>query len=375
MSGLTSQPNFNSVAAMMQGHERDLPINRASLNAYSNYWEDVRALYYPFESELKAGTAEVYDNEIPGGQYTNLRAQAESLGVGDKFDLLKQNYTEANALFGDIVKVTPSSKVVGDMAIFMTANGLSADDVVKKSELLSFPESVKGFFKGELGQPHGGFPEALQKGVLKGEKPLVGRPNDAIAPIDFDKDFAAFQEKFPDNQDAFLDYLSWKMYPKVYEDFYQSQQLYGNVSRIPTTAFFYGLAEDQEIMVNIAEGKTIIIRFNFASDPDEAGFRDVFFELNGQTRRIKVKDRKLKVEKPSHVKASGEGQIGSPLQGRLSRILVKVGDDVKRNTPLFVIEAMKMESIVAASNEGKISRIVLNEGTVLEQDDLVIVID
>ncbi len=374
MSGLTSQPNFNSVIAMMQGHERagqfDLPL----LNQYSNYWEDVRAYYYPFESELKAGTAEVYDNEIPGGQYTNLRGQAESLGVGHKFDQLKHNYVVANQLFGDIVKVTPSSKVVGDMAIFMTSNGLSAEDIYAKGADLSFPESVKDFFKGGLGQPYGGFPKQLQEMVLKGEKPLTGRPNDSIAPIDFEADFKLFSGQYPESA-GFLDYLSYKMYPKVYEDFYQAQQLYGDVSKVPTPAFLYGLKQDEEIMINIDEGKDILVKLLYVSEPDELGICTISFDLNGQTRRLRVKNKSVKVQKVQHVKAAAKGDIGAPLQGKLSRILVKEGDVVKKNTPLYVIEAMKMESIVAAPFEGTVSRVLLSEGLVVEQEDLVLSIE
>ena len=375
MSGLTAQPNFNSIVAMMQGHERECAMNLPLLNQYSNYWEDVRQMYYPFESELKAGTAEVYDNEIPGGQYTNLRGQAIALGVGDKFELMKHNYVEANKLFGDIVKVTPSSKVVGDMAIFMTANSLTAEDVYARGATLSFPESVKDFFKGGLGQPHGGFPKQLQEIILKGETPLTSRPNDTIPPIDFEKDFEAFKAKFPENEQGELDYLSYKMYPKVYEDYYKAQQLYGEVSLIPTPAFFYGLKSDEEILITIDEGKTIIVKYLYKSEPDESGLRTVTFELNGQARRIKVLDKNIKVERPQHVKASAKGDIGAPLQGRLSRILVKPGDEVKKNAPLYVIEAMKMESIVSSPFEGIISRVVLNEGTVVEQEDLVLAVE
>ncbi|MFY7890948.1 MAG: pyruvate carboxylase [Spirosomataceae bacterium] len=375
MSGLTAQPNFNSVVAMMQGHERECPMDLPLLNKYSNYWEDVRQMYYPFESELKAGTAEVYDNEIPGGQYTNLRGQAIALGVGDKFELMKDNYIEANKLFGDIVKVTPSSKVVGDMAIFMTANSLTAEDVYARGATLSFPESVKDFFKGGLGQPYGGFPKQLQEIILKGEVPMTTRPNDSIAPIDFDKDFADFEAKFPENQDGFLDYLSYKMYPKVYEDYYKNQQLYGDISILPTPAFLYGLKPDEEILITIDEGKTIIVKLLYKSEADEAGMRSVTFELNGQARRIKILDKNIKVEKAVHAKASKKGDIGAPLQGRLSRILVKPGDEVKKNAPLYIIEAMKMESIVSSPYEGVVANIVLTEGTVVEQEDLVLSVE
>jgi pyruvate carboxylase len=297
------------------------------------------------------------------------------LGVGDKFELMKHNYHEANKLFGDIVKVTPSSKVVGDMAIFMTANSLTSEDVYARGATLSFPESVKDFFKGGLGQPHGGFPELLQEIILKGETPMTTRPNDSIAPIDFEKDFADFQTKFPENEQGFSDYLSYKMYPKVYEDYYKNQQIYGEVSLIPTPAFLYGLKPDEEILINIDEGKTIIVKYLNQSEPDESGLRNVTFELNGQARRIKVLDKTIKIVKAQHVKASGKGDIGAPLQGRLSRILVKTGDEVKKNAPLYIIEAMKMESIVSSPFEGIVGRIALNEGTVVEQEDLVLTVE
>lgn len=371
MSGLTSQPNFNSIVAMLQGHQRELPIDLASLNAYSNYWEDTREIYYPFESGLKAGTAEVYENEIPGGQYSNLRPQAQALGLEDKFEVMKKNYAVVNQLFGDIIKVTPSSKVVGDMALFMTSNQLTAEDVFTKGPSLSFPESVKSLMRGEIGQPYGGFPEELQKVILKGETPLRGRPNDSLAPADFDAEFEEFKKKF-DHHAGFLDYLSYKMYPKVYEEFHQHRFVYGNVSDIPSAAFFYGLKPNEEIMIEISDGKTIMVKMLFVSEPDMHGFRYVSFELNGQTRQVKVKDQSFQVVHPIHKKATKPGEIGAPLQGRIARVLVKESDIIKANTPLFVIEAMKMESIVTAPFGGKINEINLTEGTLVEQDDLVI---
>ncbi|GAB3943702.1 pyruvate carboxylase [Spirosoma harenae] len=371
LSGLTSQPNFNSVVAMMEGHERECPMNLSSLNAYSNYWEDVREYYYPFESGMKASSAEVYENEIPGGQYSNLKPQAIATGLGDKFETLKKNYSVANQLFGDIVKVTPSSKVVGDMAIFMTANNLTANDVLTRGESLAFPESVKELMKGILGQPVGGFPEDIQRVVLKGEEPITDRPNSHLKPIDFDADFKLFQEKYPLN-DGFVDYLSYQMYPKVYDEYYKANEQYGNVSIIPTPAFFYGLKENEEILINIEEGKNILVRLLFKSEPDEFGMRTITFELNGQSRQVKVRDKASKVEKLQHAKVAKPGDVGAPLQGRLTRILVKPGDVVKKNQPLFVIEAMKMESIVAAQKEGTIAGIQLKEGTVVEQDDCIL---
>jgi pyruvate carboxylase len=371
MSGLTSQPNFNSVVAMMQHHKREQPLDLLTLNKFSAYWEDVREMYYPFESDLKAGTAEVYDNEIPGGQYSNLRPQAEALGVGDKFDILKKNYAIVNKMFGDIVKVTPSSKVVGDMALFMTSNDLSEQDIYEKGNTLSFPESVKSLFKGELGQPYQGFPAELQKIILKGEAPLAGRPNDNLKPIDFTEDFNAFTAKFPDGTD-FLDYLSYKMYPKVFEDYYKFRQEFEDVRHIPTPAFFYGLQPNEEIIVDFEDGKSLMIRLLFVQEPDELGMRRVSFELNGQQRILNVKDTSFKATRSANRKVASKSDIGSPLQGRLTNILVKAGDVVKENTPLFVIEAMKMETVVAAPFAGTIKTLVLQPGTIVEQDDAVL---
>lgn len=375
MSGLTSQPNMNSVVAMMEGHERELPMNLKSLNEYSTYWEDLREYYYPFESDLKAGTAEVYDNEIPGGQYSNLRPQATSLGLGNKFELVKKNYAVVNKLFGHIVKVTPSSKVVGDMAIFMTANELTAEDVLDETKNLAFPESVVQFFKGDLGQPHGGFPEKLQNIILKGIKPYTGRPNEHLAPIDFDKEFAEFQEKYGDYCD-FLDFLSYQLYPKVFEEYYESNSEFGYVTHIPTKAFFYGMKQGEEILVPISEGKTIMVKLSYITEPNEQGMRTVAFELNGQARRIQVRDKSFKTDIVANRKVvDKEVEIGAPLQGKLAKIMVKVGEEVGENTPLFVIEAMKMETTIAASKTGKVKSIVLLEGSIVEQNDVVVEVE
>jgi len=371
MSGLTSQPNFNSIVAMLKGHEREQKFNMAALNRYSSYWEDVREFYYPFESDLKAGTAEVYENEIPGGQYSNLRPQAEALGLGDKFEKVKQNYALVNKMFGDIIKVTPSSKVVGDMALFMTSNNLTEADIMERGQYLSFPESVVSLFKGEIGQPYGGFPEKLQSIVLKGEKPFTERPNEHLAPVDFDKEFDEFQQKFG-NSSTFLDFLSYKMYPKVFEDYAKHREQYGDVSNIPTLAFFYGLKNNQEILVKLGKGKTIIVKMLYCSAADENGMRTVFFELNGQTRNVQVKDKTIKVTRPAHKKVETSRQVGAPLQGKIGQILVKEGDLVKENTPLFVVEAMKMETTITSKMDGKIKNIYLPEGTMVEQDDMVL---
>ena len=371
MSGLTSQPNFNSLVEALRNTRHEVDFDVKHLNQHSNYWETVREWYYPFESGLMAGTAEVYDHEIPGGQYSNLRPQAISLGLGDKMVEIKQAYADVNQLFGDIVKVTPSSKVVGDMALYMVSNNLHKEDILTRGETLSFPASVKGFFKGDLGQPPGGFPKQLQSVILKDEQAYTDLPNAHLSPVDFEKEFTSFKVRFG-NTVSFLDFLSWKFYPKVFEEYADYKKNFGDVSHLPTPAFFFGMKNNEEILVEIGKGKNILIRLLYVGDPDENGHRAVYFRLNGQTRAIDVADRKATVKKISHAKASGEKQIGTPLQGMLSKIFVKPGQVVKKNTPLFTIEAMKMETTITAMADLKIRNITLPEGTLVESEDLVV---
>jgi len=371
MSGLTSQPNLNSLVAMLQDHPRGPEFDLESLNRYSNYWEDVREVYYPFESGLKSGTAEVYEHEIPGGQYSNLRPQAIALGLEHKFTEIKKTYALVNKAFGDIVKVTPSSKVVGDMAMFMVANGLTIADILQSDDALAFPESVVDMFRGELGQPLGGFPEDLTKVILKGEKPFTGRPNEHLHPVDFEREFAEFQQEF-DTKQTELDFLSYKMYPAVFKEFYQHEQQYGGVTHIPSAQFFFGMNPGEETLVKIGTGKVIIIKLNYISEADSEGMRTVSFDLNGQTRNIKIKDNAIKSTKKVNRKAEKANEVGSPLQGKLSAVLVAEGDKVIKDDTLFVIEAMKMETNVAAPVMGLIKKIHLPPGEMLEQDDLVI---
>ncbi|KYG75942.1 pyruvate carboxylase [Roseivirga spongicola] len=371
MSGLTAQPNFNSLAAALQGHERDPKIDVHNLNKYSTYWEDVREYYYPFESGLKAGTAEVYDHEIPGGQYSNLRPQAAALGLEHKFEEVKRNYALVNQMFGEIVKVTPSSKVVGDMAIFMTSNNLTPQDIMERGHSLSFPESVISLFKGDLGQMPGGFPQELSKIILKDKKPYTERPNAHLESVDFEKEFEEFQKEFDVYCDE-LDFLSYKLYPKVFKDFYNSWLKYGAIWQLPTKAFFFALKQNEEVFVEIGKGKHIIIKMLYIADADESGMRKVYFELNGQTRVIDVRDQNLKSTKPTNRKVDGEHQVGAPLQGRIAEVKVKVGDKVKENQALFVIEAMKMETTVSSPEAGTVKAVYLNGGDMVEQDDLVV---
>jgi pyruvate carboxylase len=371
MSGLTSQPNFNALVAALEQQPNAPKFNLKSLNEYSNYWEDIREVYYPFESGLKAGTAEVYDHEIPGGQYSNLRPQAIALGLETQFETIKKNYAVVNKMFGNIVKVTPSSKVVGDMALYMTANNLTEEDVLERGKALSYPDSVVSFFKGELGQPHGGFPEKLQKIILKDAKPFTDRPNAHLKPVDFESEMEEFRAEF-DNGVGELDFISYKLYPKVFKDFHRIRNTYGNISWIPSIPFFYGLQPGEELMVPIGKGKVLMIKFLYKSAPDEDGFCKVSFELNGQNRTLSVKDESAAVDKVAHEKATEPTHIGAPLQGRLSKVLVSVGDEVKINDVLFVIEAMKMETNVAATSSGIIKSIPLADGDLVAQDDLIV---
>ena len=377
LSGLTSQPNFNSLVELLRFTGRENPMDINKLNEFSNYWEVIREYYYPFESGLKAGTAEVFKHEIPGGQYSNLKPQMIGLGLADKFDDIKKTYGEVNQLFGDIVKVTPSSKVVGDMAMYLTTNNMKASEVLEKGDSISWPESVQAFFRGDLGQPAGGFPKDLQKIILKDKKPYTDMPNAHLEPVDFDKEFDEFVERFKHHITRpleFTDFLSFKLYPKVYEDYMEKLKLYGNISNVPTLNFFYGMKENEEIMVTIAEGKTIIIKLLSIGPPNDEGIRTVFFRVNGQTRNIDVLDNSLGivVEENEKVDHSDSNQIGSPLQGMLSKVVVEAGQKVKKNEPLFVIEAMKMETTITSTKEATVDSIVLKSGTLVNSDDLVL---
>ncbi len=371
MSGLTSQPNFNSMVGALEGHPREKKIDLKSLNEFSNYWETVRTYYYPFETELRAGSAEVYDHEIPGGQYSNLRPQARGLGLEDQFETIKENYKIANDLFGDLIKVTPSSKVVGDMAMFMTSNGLSKEDVMNQGASLAFPDSVKALMRGDLGQAIGGFPKIIQEMVLKGEKPYTDKPNAHLKPINFEKEMQDFNAAFKNNS-GIKDFISYKLYPKVFKNYYNYHDQYGAVTLLNSPAFFFGLKPNEEIMVSLSQGKDILIKYLFMTEASEQGIRFVFFSLNGQIRSIEVKDNALESTVPVNRKAVSPNEIGSPLQGSLSQILVKNGDEVDLNTPLFIIEAMKMESTITSNKKGIVAMVHLNEKTLVEQDDLVV---
>ncbi|RFC53281.1 pyruvate carboxylase [Brumimicrobium aurantiacum] len=377
LSGLISQPNFNSLVETMRFQERENKMDFQKLNEYSNYWSDVREHYSPFESGLKSGTGEVYKHEIPGGQYSNLIPQAESLGLRDRFTEITDMYAKVNDLFGNIIKVTPSSKVVGDMAQYLVSNNITIEEFMEKGESLSFPESVKNFFKGDLGQPVGGFPKDVQKIVLRDEKPYTNRPNAHLEPIDFDKEFAEFKKTFNKGIDRELeitDFLSYKLYPKVFTDLYDHYVKFGKVMHIPSLNFFYGLQQGEEIIVELDKGKTLLIELISVTEANEDGEKTVFFKVNGQTRSTDIKDNSIAVEKINHQKADKDNpnEVGAPLQGSLASIMVKEGDIVEKNQGLFVIEAMKMGTTICANTDGKIKKIHLKEGVMVHADDLVV---
>lgn len=373
VSGLTSQPSLNAVVEMMRFHERENPIDGESLDAYSNYWETVRTYYAPFESGMKTASTGVFRHEIPGGQYSNLKQQANALGLGDRINDIKRCYSEANHLFGDIVKVTPSSKVVGDMAQFMVANDLTASDIHSKGETLSFPDSVVSFFRGDIGQPEGGFPKDLQTKILRGAAPHIGRPNQHLPILDIASDFGVFkQEHGKDLQ--FTDYLSYKFYPKVFADYLKSFRKYGDVSIVPSPYFLYGMEPGEETTIELAKGKTLLVKLVSIGPPDHEGKRIVFFKLNGQTRNLEIRDSQSTSAEKEHQKAdrSNTQHVGSPLQGMLSNVFVSQGDIIKVNEPLFVIEAMKMETTVTSAVGGIIKRVCLQAGAMVNTDDLIL---
>ncbi|WP_158840950.1 pyruvate carboxylase [Polaribacter sp. L3A8] len=380
LSGLTSQPNFNSVVEMMKFNDRESNLNIDSLNEYSNYWETVREYYYPFESGLKAGSGEVFKHEIPGGQYSNLKPQAQALGLEDRFHEITKMYGDVNLLFGDIVKVTPSSKVVGDMAQYLVSNNLTVQDVLERGDTISFPQSVVSFFKGDLGQPVGGFPKDLQKLILKDQKPYTDRPNAHIKPLDIDAAYKDFRKIFENDLSRpidFTDFLSYKLYPKVFTDAYNKHLKYDSLVNLPTKNFFYGMERGEEIIIELDRGKTLLITLDSVGEANNKGMVTVYFKVNGQGRSVQVKDESVKVNTVENMKADKNDpkEIGAPLQGMLSTLLVKKGEKVTKNQPLFIIEAMKMETTITAVEDATIKKIVLKAGGMVNSEDLVLTID
>lgn len=375
MSSMTSQPSMNSLVAALQGQERDTGIDLNQLERLSQYWADVRLRYEKFETGIKNPSTDIYRYEMPGGQYSNLKSQAESIGLGHQFEDIKEMYRSVNFMLGDIVKVTPSSKMVGDLAIFMVQNSLTPENIVKKGEALTFPDSVVSYFKGMMGQPAWGFPEDLQKIVLKGEEPITCRPGEMLAPVDFGQAKEEVAKFYPQATDRSV--ISWCLYPKVVEDFYAHRQEYGYIANMDSKVFFEGLSLGETTHINIADGKTLVIKYLGLGDTDSEGKKAVIFELNGMRREILVKDPEadVKITQSEIANPEDKSHIGASIPGMVSKISVKVGDDVKANQVVATIEAMKMETSVIARMDGKISRILIPEGTSIKAGELLAVID
>ncbi len=376
MSSLTSQPSLNAIVESVRFTDRETLVDPQVLMQLSRYWQDVRALYASFEAGIHAPSAEVYAYEMPGGQYTNLLQQAKALGLEARWLEVCEAYARVNLLFGDIVKVTPSSKVVGDMALFMVANNLQPDDVLDPERELAFPESVVEFFEGRLGRPPGGFPKPLQDRVLKGRKPLSDRPG-ALLP---DEDFEAARAKVsallarPATDRELLSYL---MYPRVYPDLAAHERSYGDTSVIPTSVFFHGPEPGVEHSVEIEPGKTLIVKLLAVGEPQLDGKRTVFFELNGQPREITVADRSLAsaVRVAPKADAGDPAQVGSPLPGLVVGVAVQAGDAVRKGQKLLSIEAMKMETTLYAERAGRVSELLAQVGRQVEAGELLLRID
>ncbi|WP_025916887.1 pyruvate carboxylase [Herminiimonas sp. CN] len=372
MSGLTSQPNLGSIAAALQGSARDPGVDHDAMFAISQYWEGVRRNYAPFEADIRSGTSDVYRHAMPGGQYTNLREQARAMGLTHRWNEVSQAYADVNQLFGDIVKVTPTSKVVGDMALFMVANDLTPDDVRNPEKEIGFPESVISLFKGELGFPPEGFPKELERKVLQGGQPLSGRLGATLAPVDFDA-VRGQAEKAVGRAISEQELSSYLMYPKVFCDYAEHRRHYGDVSVLPTPVFFYGLQEGQDISVDIDQGKTLVLRLQGRTEVADEGQSKLFFELNGQPRLVRI-DRAGAVKAVSHPQAEdgNANHLGAPMPGMVVTVAVKPGQKVAKGDPLVSLEAMKMETMIRAERDVVIKHVHVKPGAVVSAKDLLI---
>ena len=373
MSGGTSQPNLNALAEALRFSDRNTGLETEHLDSLARYWEVVRQYYQPFETVMLPATADLYQHEMPGGQYTNLYQQAKALGMSDRWPEICRVYAEVNQLFGDIVKVTPSSKSVGDMALFMVANELTAADVLSDKKDLSFPESVIDLISGKMGQPPGGFPLQVQRRILK-DRPLVtGRPGESLLPADFPAAGDKVREILK-HQPTNRDVVTWLLYPKVYEEFIAHVQKNSDTSDIPTPAFFYGLAPGEEVSVDIELGKRLIVKFLSVSEPHPNGSRTIFFELNGQPRDVTVIDKSLEPKASANLKAdtANPKHVGASMPGMISTIAVQAGDSVTKGQKLLSLEAMKMETNIAADRDGKIGQVLIKRGTQVAAGDLLV---
>lgn len=376
MSGMTSQPALGSIVAALEGTDRGTGLDMDAIRKISFAWEDIRRQYTAFESDLKAPASEVYLHEMPGGQFTNLKEQARSLGLANRWHEVAKTYAEVNQMFGDIVKVTPSSKVVGDMALMMVSQGITADEVMDPDKDIAFPESVVSMMRGDLGQPPGGWPEVIQAKVLKGDTPYTERPGARLEPADLDEERASIAGTLErDISDQEL--ASYLMYPKVFTEFARVTDTYGPVGVLPTPVYFYGLEVEDEIAIELEKGKTLVVRCLGKSEADETGMVRVFFELNGQPRTIKVPDRSHGATGAGarrKADADNDTHVAAPVPGVISTVSIKSGDAVKAGDPLLGVEAMKMETVIHADRDGTVSELLVASGDSVDVKDLLIVL-
>jgi pyruvate carboxylase len=373
-SGGTSQPCLGSIVEALRHTERDTGLDIAAIREMSNYWEHVRAQYAAFESGIPAPASEVYLHEMPGGQFTNLKAQARSLGLEERWPEVAQAYADANQMFGDIVKVTPSSKVVGDMALMMVAQNLTRAQVEDPAHDMAFPDSVADMLKGNLGQPHGGWPTAIQKKVLKGEPAMTTRPGAGMDAVDLEavrKKLSAELKGFKVDDEDLNGYL---MYPKVFLDYMGRHRLYGPVRALPTRTFFYGMAPGDEVTAEIDPGKLLEIRLQAVGETTDDGEVKVFFELNGQPRVIRVPNRAVKAKTAAKPKATegNPNHIGAPMPGAIASVVVSAGQKVKAGDMLLTIEAMKMETGIHADRDATIKALYVHAGSQIDAKDLLV---
>ena len=373
MSGLTSQPALNSIVASLQHSDRDTGLDSDGLQKISEYWRDVRPVYKDFESELQTASAEIYKYEIPGGQYSNLQAQVESFGLGHKLKEVKDMYKAVNQMLGDIVKVTPSSKVVGDLAIFMVQNDLTPENIVEKGANIDFPDSTVSYFEGMMGQPEGGFPQDIQKVVLKGKKAITCRPGELLPPEDFEGIRKKLQEELG-LEGTDREVISYAIYPKVFEDYVKSIRKEGSFRYMGSDIFFHSLAEGETCEVKPGEGRVLIVKLQEVRAVDNDGMREAIFEVNGNRRIIKIKDKTVTVNSSNSVLYADESnplEVGANIPGNIIKVLVKEGEKVEANQPIAVIEAMKMETNILAAAAGTVERIYVSEGQQVKAGEMV----
>jgi pyruvate carboxylase len=376
VSGLTSQPNLGSLVAALRFTDNDTGLDPAAIRTLSHYWEQVLEQYVAFEGDVRSGASEVYLHEMPGGQFTNLKEQAKSLGLVRRWPEVAKAYADVNQAFGDIVKVTPSSKVVGDMALMMVTSGYSIEQVVDPDVDMAFPDSVVSYFMGELGQPPGGFPEPLASKVRRGRQPYTGRPGAEMAPLDLEAErekLSALIGRPADDRDL----ASYTMYPKVFTDYENHWQDYSDVSLLPTHVFLYGMQPSEEITLETRAGRAAVVRYLTMSDPDEDGVRRVFFEANGEPRSVRVDDVHMAHTRRTHEQGdpANPAHVVAPMPGLVATLAVKEGQSVVRGDTLLTLEAMKMETAVSAERDGKVKRVVAPVGTQVDAKDLLIEYD